>query len=198
MPHTGRMRKVAIALLVVLVLVAAGEFVADGVAERLISDKVEDKSGARTAETSIDSFPLVVRLLATQRVERLTVKLDRVEAGALDIATLEVDLHDVQVSLSDLTNGLRAVDDIGRGVLTATITKTAIGAAAGVPLPEGGPAPTARLAGGTLSLSATGLPEVTIPLGTEVLPCSAAGRLTSGTLRLRCTIREIPARFLQR
>ena len=197
MLHTDVVRKLMIFLLMLAAVLVGAELVADRLAESMISDKAKSRTGARRAETSIDSFPLMIRLLATRQVEQVNVRLERVRAGPLEIDRLTADLHDVRVSLGDLPEGLSAVKKIDRGVLTATITRPAIESAAGVPLPDGGPEIEAALDDGTLSLSASGLPEIAIPLGVEVLPCSAGAQLTGVRLRLRCTVHEIPTRFLE-
>ena len=200
-------------VLVVVVLglfaAAAAEIITPPVVEEAIEERVNDRVPDATAvEAEVDSFPFVARLLATGRVEKLTVDLAGVERQLLEFALIRVEADGIRLNRSALTGGEVQVRSIDRGTITAEITAGAISDVLGVPVRLTPGRATATVAGaevtaevtvaaGVLRLAAGSVSaSVTLPRD-DLFPCDLSGQVLTGRALLRCTITDVPPVLLE-
>src|SRR3954466_6116330 len=99
------MRRLLIALAIVVVLLVIGDFVAKGIATAELQDRTQAAvRGATSSSASISSFPFVARLLMFGSVHEVEVGVGPVRAGRLTFSSVGVDLHDVHVDRDRLIN----------------------------------------------------------------------------------------------
>ena len=205
------MRKLLIALAILVVILVIGDFVAKGYAETQLRDRAQRAvRGATSATGSISSFPFVGRLLVAGSVPEIKVGVAPVAAGRVTFSSINVDLHDVHVDRDLLINDRKVrLTSIGRGTVTAGITDNEISRLAGVPISftpgrasgrAGGldvGAPLA-VANGTLTIGgAAGVPiRIRVPRA-PLFPCDASSaQVEQGKVVVSCTIDRVPAELV--
>lgn len=198
------MRKVFVGLLVVIVLLAAAvELLAPPVIEDRIEAHVRERSaGTVGVSADVGPFPVVTRLLATEKVGRLGVTLDEVAGVDVSFASVRFGLRGVALDRAALLNGNIRVRSIDAGEVTATIDVAVLSDRLGVPL---------RVEGDQLVVGAAEIPVpidvvsglLTLP-GADVgglelideryLPCAAppTAELGEGRVLLSCTLEGVP------
>ena len=191
------MRKLLIALLVLVVLVAVGELFADNLAEDMIEQRLEEETGAE-ATADVSSFPLVTGTLVTERVRTVEVTLTDLTIDEVHFDEIEVDVHGIHLPrrrLFDVDLRPTAIDD---GTVAAFVSVASLTESLGVPLGEIDPATiSAELASGTLTLEAPGIGARSVAFPEKVLPCSTAGQVAADGVRFRCAIDTIPQVVLE-
>src|SRR3954454_2757630 len=127
------MRKLVIALGILLVLLIIGDFVAKAYAEGQLRDRAENAvRGDNSASASITSFPFVARLLVAGSVQEVHARVEPVAAGRVTFKSVSVDLHDVHVDRNELINNQKArLTGLGSGTVTAELTDAEISRLAG-------------------------------------------------------------------
>jgi hypothetical protein len=200
-------RKLLIALAILVVGLVIGDFVAKGYAETQLRDRAQRAvRGATSASGSISSFPFVGRLLLSGSVQEANVGVAPVVAGRVTFSSIHVNLHDVHVDRGLLIHNQKVrLTSIGSGTVTAEITDAEISRLAGVPisfrpgratLHAGGVDTPAQLsaANGTLAIGGTeGVPiRVRIPRA-PLFPCDASNaQVEQGKVVVSCTIDHVP------
>ncbi len=109
------MRKLVVVGTVALLLLAFDQ-AARVVAETKLASRAEEavqESGS--ADASISSFPFVGRLLASNSITRVQVRVKGGRAGPLRLAAVVVDAHGVELDRQALFSGKVRVDDIESG-----------------------------------------------------------------------------------
>lgn len=163
-----------------------GEVAAIPIAERLIEQEVTRRyRDAATIEADIDSFPVVARLLATEKVNRLTVTLDRVARQTITFAEVRFEFSGLVVDRSAMLGGNPRVREIDRGSVTATIDAGALGGIASLTGVE------VRVIGRTLHAG-----EVAVAIERELVPCPPQARVEGDRVVLTCEIDEVPETLL--
>lgn len=196
------MKKLAIAL---VVLVALGGLAVELVAPRLAASSIEDHvseqlAGVVGVSADVGTFPVVTRLLVTERVPRLGVTLDELAGQQLTFASVRFDLRGVELDRDALLGGDVRVRSIEGGQVTATVDVNALADAIGVPVQLEGGSLVAEVGGsrleiplavegGALRLPA-GLPAVTVP---DVVPCAPTETVVhDDTIELSCALESVP------
>lgn len=201
------MRKLLIAIAILVVLLLIGDFVAKGYAETQLRDRAQRAvHGATSATGSISSFPFVGRLLLSGSVQEAKVGVAPVVAGRVTFSSIHVDLHDVHVDRNLLIHNQKVrLTSLGSGTVTAEITDVEISRLAGVPISFAPGRATVRAAGvdvsaplsatsGTLAIGgATGVPiRIRIPRA-PLFPCDASSaQVEQGKVVVSCTINRVP------
>lgn len=187
-----------------LVLVAALAVVVELVAPPLAESRLEQRARERSGQVAgvradIDSFPMVTRLLLTERLRSLTITLDEVAGQQMTFTTVSFELQRVRLEREALLAGDVRVRDIDTGVVTAELDAGALGQALGAPVliePDG-----ITIGGRDVPLPGAGgedaspLPDVdlpNLPLPDELIPCEPDVEVADGRLRLSCRIDTVP------
>src|SRR4051812_3859031 len=201
------MRKLLVALAILLLFLVIGDFIAKAYAESQLKDRAEAAvRGATSSSASISSFPFTGRLLLGGSVQKVHVRVAPVIAGRVTFSSVAVDLHDVHVDRDLLINDQKVrLTSIGSGTVTAEITDDEITRLAGVPLSFTSGRATLRARGidvsaqlsaanGNLVIGgAEGVPiRVRIPRA-PLFPCDASKAvLEQGKVVLSCTVDHVP------
>lgn len=196
------MKKLLIGL---VVLVGVAALVVELIAPQLAASSIEDHVRTQTDDVvgvsaEVGSFPVVTRLLATGRVQRLAVALDEVAAQQLTFASVHLELHGVELDRDALLNGDVRVRGMRGGQATAVLDGNALTEALGVPVRVEDDRVFVEVAGTevqvplesqgrTLALP-PGLPDITLP---DLLSCTdVRTALEDGRVQLSCTLEEVP------
>lgn len=186
------MRKLLVFLLVLVILVGAGELVAARFAGGEIEERVARRTGAEV-QAEVDSFPLVTRLLVTEEVDSVTVTLKDVNLDSVDLETLTIVAQGIKLPRSRLLGRNLKPTGIDEGTVTAFVSSTSLSDAVGVAIPGLDPgSASAQLEAGALTLEIPGSAPVSVPMPQEALPCSGSGKIVEGGVRMRCAVDEIP------
>jgi len=176
------------------------------VAEEQIAERVAAAEGVQgRARVEIASFPFLGRLLASGTVTDLDVSVDDVRAERVRLATVAVDLAEVEISRDALVSERRLVlQDVGRGTARAEITQEELSRLLDVPVTVGRGGVRVRVAGrevaadasvrdNVLRLSVAGarLPALTLPR-LPLVPCLADVQLLPGRVRFTCELERVP------
>ena len=191
------MRKLANFLVILLVLVGAGDWLATTFTEGAIEERIEnDVQGA--AHVEIDSWPVITRAAVTQEVGRLTADLSNVVLEEIEIERIEIKVIDLRLSRSRLLRGEIDPKSIRSGSVAVVITQAAIAEAAGF-IPEATEltSATVTVQDGSLGVETGGTSLMSISFPEEVLPCSATGSFSGDDVRLSCSVNEIPEVLLR-
>lgn len=208
------MRLLLLLALAGLVALTAAEVVVpprieQGVEERVAAEVRE----AASVDADLRSFPVVARVLATGRIERLVVTLEDVARTELRIAEVRVDVTGIEVSRRALIDGEVDLEHVEGASLSATITEDDLEEA----LP--GNVADLQLLPGRAEVGVAGrtvgsdvavrdgrvvfdlgpLPDVGVALpGPDLFPCLLQGEVVGGAVQLSCTLDEVPDYLLAR
>lgn len=205
------MRKLFV-LGVVAALFAGGDLAARSYAEAKLAARAEQEAPpGSTVDTSVGGFPFLARLALNATVREVNFHLTNVDGGAINFATVDVQLHGVHLDRQQLFNDRKArLTGIDRGTVTVDLTEAALSSALHVPISiANGEVAVTLLSrqfkvtprvgtGGALSLEGEGLGRVlrlTIPR-TDTVPCIGRVTVLASRLRLSCSIDEVPPAFL--
>lgn len=181
-------------LLTVLVLaVVALGATAEWAAPRLVADRVEQRvndnlGGAASVEADAGTFPFVPRLVADNRVRRVTVTLDELAGQELTFGSVAVELHGIALDREQLFSGDVEVTAIDSGTAIVTVDDSALDAL-GQFLP--GDVDPSQLATGQ------GLESLSLPLPDRLIPCAPQARDADEGLRLSCEFQQVPSVLLR-
>lgn len=186
------MRKLLVFLLVLAIVIGAAEFFAARFAENQIEERLAREVDAEV-EAGVSSFPLVTRLLVAEEVRHLEVRLTNAAFEEITFDTLTIGADGIELPRRRLFDRNLRPTAIASGSVTAFLSRSSLEASLGTTLPEIDPATaSATFEAGTLTLEVPNLPPVQVAIPEEALPCSGAGEVVSGGVRLRCDVDEIP------
>jgi LmeA-like phospholipid-binding len=205
-------RRLLIALAILLVVLVTGDFAAKGYATNQLRDRAKRAvHSATSSSASISSFPFTGRLLLAGSVQKVHVRVGPVVAGRVTFASVAVDLHDVLVDRNRLINDREVqLTGLGRGTVTAELTDAEVSrlagtrvaflpgrvivSAAGVDV-----AATVQVNNGSLSFGGLRLPiQVRVPHA-PLFPCDAtSASLKQGAVDLSCTVHDVPPELVGR
>ncbi|HVL98128.1 MAG TPA: LmeA family phospholipid-binding protein [Egibacteraceae bacterium] len=196
------MKKVLVGLLLLLAVVAlAIEVVAPQLAEARIEEHVQARTeGAVGVSADVGTFPVVTRLLATERLPRLAVTLDEVAGQQLTFTSVRFELRGVSLDRDALLAGNVRVRGMQSGHVTVTADAAALQEAIGAPVRLEGGSVIADVAGRQVQLPLAleggalrlpgGLPTLALP---DVVPCTTADTaVLDGRIELSCALEEVP------
>ena len=191
------MRKLLVFLLIFLAILGIGDWLATTLAEGAIERRIEDEIEGR-AEVEIGSWPVVARVMVTEKVNSIALELSPLRVEEFDINSVRIEITGAKSSRARVFSGDLKPKDIDRGSVEVVVSRSAIADAAGIP-PESLAAGTADVTvdRGEMLIEVSDAPSVSIPFPEDVLPCSASGTLTDETAELRCTVEEIPELLLR-
>ena len=199
-------------LAVVGAIVVGLALVADSVARSVAEDRIEHRAlaaagRAESADAHIRSFPFVPRLLLTGSVPRVSVRVQDVSAGPLELAAVDLELRGVEMDRDLLLVGRAVLDDIDGGTLTLFVDPGAVARAVHLPVVVQGDTVTVTVRGRTvtarLGVSANGslvlrvppLPAFTVPVVRTpgLLGCaSTRAAIRDGSIVLSCELDSVP------
>jgi hypothetical protein len=202
-------RRLFIALVILLVVLLVGDFVAKAYATTQLRDRARQAvRGATSSSASITSFPFTGRLLAAGSVSKVHVRVGPVAAGRVTFASVAVDLHDVHVDRNRLIRERKVqLTGLGSGTVTAELTDVEVSRLAGARVSfapgrasvnVGGTqvAATVQVTNGTMSLAGARLPQFRVPRA-PLFPCDAtSAKVTQGAVELSCTVHNVPAELV--
>lgn len=197
------MKKLVIGLLVLIAVGAVGvELIAPQLAAASIEENVrEQTTGVAGVSADVGRFPVVIRLLATERVQRVGVTLDEVAAQQLTFTSVRFELRGVRLDRDALRRGDVRVTGMQGGQVTATLDVEALSAAFGVPV---------RVEDGSL-IATVGGADVEVPLALEgrtlatpaglsslalpdLVPCASVEPVvTDDRVEVSCALDGVPA-----
>jgi hypothetical protein len=166
-----RLVVLVVALWVVAEIIAIP--VVDGIVQREVAAHTHDVT---TVRASVSSFPLLTRVFALQRVNSVSVTLDRVAGQRLPFADVRFDVKGVDVDRASLLNGKLRVTSIDSGTVTATLT---------LPL---GVSRLVHVSGRNLMLG-----PLAVALRADLFPCSPQASLSGDQVTLSCTFTSVPS-----
>ena len=206
------MRKLLIALAIVVVVLVAGDFVAKAYASSQLRDRAQRAvRGATSASSSISSFPFTGRLLVAGQVQNVHVRLSPVAAGRVTFSSVSVALHDVHVDRNRLINDQQVqLTSLGSGTVTAELSDVEVSRLAGTPITFRPGRVTVSAAGvdvaasvqatdGSLSFGGLRLPiRFRVPRA-PLFPCDATRAVVKqGAVDLSCTVHDVPPELVGR
>jgi len=131
----------AIAVVVVIGLLVALDFVVRAVAEHELGTRARSASGAQSASASVSGFPFLWDVLVEGTVHGVQLHLSGVPAGPLRLEALDVELAGTHIGRYALFHEHEVhVTSIDSGTAVVTVTAAELSSAAGEPvsLPGGG------------------------------------------------------------
>lgn len=197
------MKKLLVGLVLLVALLAlVVELVAPQLAASSIEDHVRNQTeGVVGVSAEVGPFPVVTRLLATERVQRLAVTLDEVAAQQLTFSSVRIELRGVELDRNELLDGNVRVRGMQGGQATATVDANALTEALGVPV---------RVEDDQLFVEVAGT-EIEVPVGTEgdplgipaglsdialpdVVSCTdVTTAVANGRVELSCALQDVPS-----
>jgi hypothetical protein len=205
-------RRLLIALGVLVVVGVVGDFVAKAYATTQLRDRAKQAvRGATSASASISSFPFAGRLLVAGSVQKVHVRVGPVAAGRVTFASVAVDLHDVHVDRNRLIREQKVqLTGLGSGTVTAELSDVEISRLAGTRVSFGpgrvsvdvagvDVAATVQVNNGTMSFGGVRLPlQIRVPRA-PLFPCDATtATVKQGAVELSCTVHNVPAELVGR
>jgi hypothetical protein len=182
-------------------------------AEGQLASKAESRAGGQaSASARISSFPFVGRALVSGEVSEVDLRMSRVVAEGVTMASLDIDLHGMRIDRNKLLSSRKVeVTAISVGTVTAAFDAAGLSQLAHVPVDIVDGAVQVHVAGrvvsatpsidaaGTLSLQLGALPAVRARLPRSGLaPCAASSsRVKGGRLEVSCTIHDVPPALLR-
>ena len=167
------MRRLLIALAILLVVLTVGDFVAKAYATTQLRDRAQAAvRGATTSSASISSFPFTGRLLVAGSVQK-------VQLTGLGSGTVTAELTDVEISrLAGTRVSFRP------GQASVDVAGSAVGA-------------TVQVTNGTMSFGGARLPfQFRVPRA-PLFPCDAtSAKVVQGAVELSCTVHNVPAELV--
>ena len=125
----------AIAVVVVIALLVALDFVVRAVAEHELASRARSASGAQSASASVSGFPFLWDVLVEGTVHGVQLHLSGVPAGPLRLEALDVELAGTHIGRSALFNEHEVhVTSIDSGTAVVTVTAAELSGAAGEPV----------------------------------------------------------------
>lgn len=196
------MKKLFVGLVLLVVLLAlAVELVAPQLAASSIEDHVRSQTeGVVGVSADVGPFPVVTRLLATERVQRLSVTLDEVAAQQLTFTSVQLELRGVELDRNELLDGNVRVRGMQGGRATAHLDGNALTEALGVPVRVEDDRLFTEVAGqeievplatqdGELALPAE-LPDIVLP---DLVTCTdVTTAVEDDRIELSCTLQDVP------
>ncbi len=204
------MKKV-IFLGVFLALLGGADAFAKSWAESQIESRARAESAGASASADIDSFPFLGKLLLSGDAGDIELRMREVAAQQIKFSRVSIALQQVKLDRGKLFSGEAEVQSIDKGVITMGFTAADLGAAVKMPvtIDDGRISVTVRgqtvsavpqaTAEGSLRLTVTGLPPVTVPIPrTRLVSCAVSKVVVDGgVLEASCTIEEIPPALLR-
>ncbi|MBV8160691.1 MAG: LmeA family phospholipid-binding protein [Acidimicrobiia bacterium] len=206
------MRRLVVALAVIVVILVVGDFVAKAYAATQLRDRaLQAVRGATSSSASISSFPFVGRLLVAGSVPGVQVRVGPVTAGRVTFASVDVDLRDVRIDRNRLINDREVrLTALGSGTVTAELTDTEVSRLIGVPVSfspgrvsvraEGVDlGATVNVTNGTMSFGGIPLPiRLRVPRA-SLFPCDATSAVVvQGAVDLSCSVHNVPTELIGR
>lgn len=195
------MKKLLVGFVVlVAVLAVAVELLAPVLAALQIEEQVRERArDAAGVEADVGTFPVVTRLLATERVRRVEVTLDEVARQELRFTAVSYELRGVRLDREALLRGDVRVTAIQGGQVTAEVAPDALTEALGVPVEvQDGLLSAAgvdadvvpEVQGRSLVLPAGGLPGIALP--DDLIPCQPEATIEGDRVRITCALQDVP------
>jgi hypothetical protein len=215
-------RKLVIAVAIVLVAGFVVDVVALGVASKNIRQQISaNVPHTGTTHGRVRSFPFIGRFIVFGTVSEVDASVDGVDAGPVHFANVTAKLHGIKIDRGALAHRKARLQGIKSGTVSATITDTELSKLIGqtIKFTPGKASMTlhgftinakVEVQNGVLKFGGLGLPGglgggLNIPGGLSIpglslpipraplLPCSTqSGEVQQGRIRLSCTISQIP------
>jgi hypothetical protein len=152
------------------------ELAAIPVLGQIVQHEVSARShGATTIRASIGTFPVLARAFFAQRVNSVSVTLDRVAGERVPFTTIRFDAHGVGIDRASLLKGKVKVTSIDTGTVTASLELPAdVGAHV-------------QVSGHTLVMG-----PVAVALRSDLFPCTPDATVNQDQVTLSCTFTGVP------
>jgi hypothetical protein len=198
------MKKLVVLTLIVAALVGA-DVSAKAFAQTKLQERARQSLPGADVSAHIRSFPFLPRILLNGHVSEVDFTVRGVEAGGLNLTTVDVDLSGVQLDrdlllkkrkaeLVGISQGVVAVD-LTAAQLSDAIHHTVRIAAGQVSVSVGGRYLDAALTGSNSAIvvRVAGLGPLVVPVPrADLVPCLANVTVLSGRVRASCAIDKIP------
>lgn len=155
-------------------------------------------------DAEVGSFPFLPGLGLRGEVNHLSLRLEDLVTPDVTFSVFRITVDGLTFDRSALMNGQVRVQRLDRAVIKAEITEEAASEAVGVPVTftpgtatvqvagRARPA-TVALTGGALTLSATGVGELSIPISEgEYFPCTPDAEVKQAKVVVRCRADALP------
>ena len=200
------LRRLLIALAILVVLLVVGDFVAKAYATSQLRDRAKHAvRGATSATASISSFPFTARLLIAGQVQRVHLTVGPVQAGRVTFASVSLDLNDVHVDRNRLVNDQQVqLTGLSTGTVTAELTDAEVSRLTStrvvftpgrVMVGAGGfdVAATVQVTNGNMTFGGIRVPVTFKVPRAPLFPCDATSAVVKqGAVDLTCTVHQVP------
>lgn len=195
--------------LVVLTLLVGALIGADVSAKAFAQTKLQERARQSLpgAEVSarIRSFPFLPRLLLNGRVSEIDFSVSGIEAGGLNLSTVDLELSGVELDRDLLLKERRAeLVGISQGVVAVELTAAQLSDAIRLPVRVAAGQVSVSVAGRYVEATLTGsVSSIIVTVGgraplvvpvprADLVPCLADVTVLSGRIRASCAIDKIP------
>jgi hypothetical protein len=125
------MRRLLVAVVVLLALLVVGDRVARAAADRVVAQRIEqDQALSQRPQVSIDGFPFLTQAIAG-RYDHVTLTMHDLRAGPLPVQSLRVVLRGVHVPLSAVLSQHLTRVPVDRAAATVLVRYADLGARVG-------------------------------------------------------------------
>ncbi len=180
-----------------MVVIGGALFIADRIAvnrtESAVASRIEKRVPGSHAQVTISSSPFLLNLATSGTVKELHAHVTDVTAGRLTLDAVDVTVHNLKVSRSDLLHGSVKLTGMSEATIQATtsvadVVEATLGVGVGG-LPSGA---TASIHAGPASVRVSFGPfAFTVPYS-SIVPCVGTARVSGGEIILTCTTHTLP------
>ena len=204
------MRRLVIAVFVLGALGLGADLGAKSWAEGQIESRARAELPSETSVSAdIRAFPFLLPLLVAGRVSEATGHFENVRAGALNLASVDIELHGVRVNRGKLLNDRKVeLTDIDEGTVSIDIAVAELARLLRVPVTASGGELKLSVAGvsGTAKVRVDDQRRLAFEVGgvtrsidipaSRLVPCTDRVTVLAGRIRVSCTIRAVPPALL--
>jgi LmeA-like phospholipid-binding len=198
--ESANLRKLIFLLVILAVLagiVVFGDRLAVHHTESTISSRIESRLPGSHATVSISSSPFLVRLAVSGTVRLIVAHVTGATDGNLHLDSVDMTVHNLKLSRSDLLHGSVHVSSLSSATVTARVSVAEVLRARGYgalsdlgPLVSGVTVPLQAEAG---KLQADFGPlAVTFAYSPLIVPCTGSAHINGGEITLTCTTTTVP------
>jgi LmeA-like phospholipid-binding len=183
-------------VVVLVVAIFVGDQIALARTRSTIESHIEKSVPGSHATVSISSSPYLVRLALSGTVKEIHAHVTNVKEGGFTLDTVDVTVHNLKISRSDLLHGSVHLQGMSSATITASTSVTQLLTQAGYAAIAG----FGSLASGLNGKISAGANDVTITFGpvsfslpySAIVPCVGSARVTGGDVVFSCTTTTLP------
>jgi hypothetical protein len=166
-------------------------------------ENLAGQPGASAVDAQLAGFPITARAIATGEVKEVSFRYSEAKVGPLR-ADVVLRLKGVAVERGRLFDGVMPIDGVESGNLEVTLPYSQVERVVGLEIDASSGRPLVSASAGqeielefsasaqSLVVSGDGLDAVTVPFGTEPLPCAPEVGASREGVEMACPFRGVP------